>query len=78
MSDKYILINKAQATTTLKNLADSQEGMFCLRIAEADVAAAETELATIDNDYWLSSDTHTVVEGNTTEGILLPKKAINA
>lgn len=78
MSDKYILIKRSEATTALRNLANSEKGMLCLRIDESNVSASMAELANIDNDYWTSSDTYTVVEGNTTEGILLPKKAINA
>lgn len=74
----YILINKNQATRALLNLADSDEDLVCLRIPTSNEAAADVELATIDNDYWCASSTYDETIGSTTDSILLPKKAINA
>ena len=78
MADKYILIKESESTRQLENLSDSNEVMLVLRVPSANVAAAMTKLNTIDDDYWISSDTYTERAGDITNSILLPKKAINA
>ncbi len=75
---KYILIKKSQATRALINLSDSEEEMLTLRIPNSNESAATNELNNIDNENWTSSDTYDETNGNTSNGILLPKKAINA
>ncbi len=78
MPDKYILIKKSEVTRTLKGLSNSTVEMVVLRIPTLDVAAAMTELATIDDDNWISSDNQTERAGDITNSIILPKEAINA
>jgi len=75
---KYIVIKKSELTRNLANLADSNEDVVVLRIPEENVVDAEDELTSIDDDYWISSDDVELEEGELTEGILLPKEAINA
>ena len=75
---KYIVIKKSELTRDLANLADSNEDVVVLRIPEENVVDAEDELTSIDDDYWISSDDVELEEGELTEGILLPKEAINA
>ena len=78
MPDKYILIKKSEATRTLIGLTDSNVEMLVLRVPTLKVAQAMTELATIDDDNWISSDNHTERAGDITNSIVLPKEAINA
>lgn len=75
---KYILIKESEATRALEDLADSNEVMLVLRVPNSDVSAAMTELETIDDKYWISSDSKTFKQGDISDSILLPKKAINA
>ena len=78
MPDKYILIKESESTRTLENLADSNELMLVLRVPAANVSEAMTELSNIDSKNWISSDNKTIKAGDTSDSILLPKKAINA
>lgn len=76
--DKYILIKESESTRTLENLADSNEVMLVLRVPFANVSQAMIELSNIDSESWISSNNKTIKAGNTSDSILLPKKAINA
>ena len=76
--DKYILIKESESTRRLENLADSNEVMLVLRVPAANVSEAMTELSSIDKENWISSDNKTIKAGDTSDSILLPKKAINA
>jgi len=78
MAYHYILIKESESTRRLENLADSNEVMLVLRVPDQDVSDAMAELATIDDDYWISSDSKTFKEGDISDSILLPKEAINA
>jgi hypothetical protein len=76
--DKYILIKESESTRTLENLADSNEVMLVLRVSPANVSQAMIELSNIDSESWISSNNKTIKAGDTSDSILLPKKAINA
>ena len=76
--DKYILIKESESTRRLENLADSNEVMLVLRVPPANVSEAMTELSLIDKENWISSNNKTIKAGDTSDSILLPKKAINA
>ena len=76
--NKYILIKESESTRRLENLADSNEVMLVLRVPAANVSEAMIELSSIDKDNWISSDNKTIKAGDTSDSILLPKKAINA
>jgi hypothetical protein len=52
--------------------------MLVLRVPPANVSQAITELSNIDSKNWISSDNKTIKAGDTSDSILLPKKAINA
>ncbi len=76
--DKYILIKESESTRRLENLADSNEVMLVLRVPFANVSQAMIELSNIDSESWISSNNKTIKAGDTSDSILLPKKAINA
>jgi hypothetical protein len=76
--DKYIVIKESESTRRLENLADSNELMLVLRVPSVNVSEAMTELSNIDSKNWISSDNKTIKAGDTSDSILLPKKAINA
>lgn len=76
--DKYILIKESESTRTLENLADSNEVMLVLRVPPSNVSQAMIELSNIDSESWISSNNKTIKAGDTSDSILLPKKAINA
>ena len=76
--DKYILIKESESTRTLEKLADSNEVMLVLRVPFANVSQAMIELSNIDSESWISSNNKTIKAGDTSDSILLPKKAINA
>ena len=76
--DKYILIKESESTRRLENLADSNEVMLVLRVPPSNVSEAMIELSNIDSESWISSDNKTIKAADTSDSILLPKKAINA
>ncbi len=76
--DKYIVIKESESTRRLENLADSNELMLVLRVPSVNGSEAMTELSNIDSKNWISSDNKTIKAGDTSDSILLPKKAINA
>ena len=76
--DKYIVIKESESTRRLENLADSNELMLVLRVPSVNVSEAMAELSNIDSKNWISSDNKTIKAGDTSDSILLPKKAINA
>ncbi|MCS5622492.1 MAG: hypothetical protein NZ735_00840 [Candidatus Marinimicrobia bacterium] len=78
MPDKYILIKKSELTRKLKSLSNSTVEMVALRVPTIKVAQAMTELNTINEDNWISSDNQTERAGDITNSIILPKEAINA
>ncbi len=78
MPDKYILIKKSELTRKLKSLSNSTVEMVVLRVPTIKVAQAMTELNTINEDNWISSDNQTERAGDITNSIILPKEAINA
>ncbi len=78
MPDKYILIKKSELTRKLKSLSNSTVEMVVLRVPTIKVAQAMTELNTINEDNWISSDNQTERAGDITNSIVLPKEAINA
>lgn len=75
---KYILIKKSESTTELEGLSDLNVEMMCLSIGSENEASAMAALDEVNTDYWMSSDRCETKEGDTTDSILLPKKAINA
>lgn len=78
MPDKYILVKKSELTRKLKSLSNSTVEMVVLRVPTIKVAQAMTELNTINEDNWISSDNQTERAGDITNSIVLPKEAINA
>jgi len=76
MPDKYILIKASEATRDLTDLADSVVDMKMIRIPSAEVVNSDIELATINQDNWISSDNHSIEEGDITSlEIRVPKEA---
>jgi len=66
MPDKYILIKKSELTRKLKSLSNSTVEMVVLRVPTIKVAQAMTELNTINEDNWISSDNQTERAGDIT------------
>lgn len=72
---KHVLIRSGAATQDLKDLADHEDALIYLFIPTANEAAAATELATINSDEWIKSNSATLKSGNIINSLLLPKDA---
>lgn len=77
MADLKVLISKTSVTGELKELAEVESSLVYLSIPNEDSAAALTILNGINEDNWFSSGSTVELRGEETEGITLPKKAID-
>ena len=76
MPDKYIIIKSTAVPRGMAGLASSEENMTVFKIDSANVAAVNGMLATIDSEEWTGSDSTTERNGDTTDSLVLPKKAV--
>ena len=72
-----ILIKKSESTAALEATGTVVEMIVIKTGTAAQEATAMSILAGISNKNWLASDTVEEVNGETTDGILLPRKAID-
>ena len=77
MADLKVLISKTSATGALKSLATVESNLVYLSIPADDSEEALTILNGINEDDWFSSGSTEELRGEETEGITLPKKAID-
>lgn len=77
MADLKVLISSRSATAALKALATVESDLIYLDIPNVDSAAALTILNGISEDDWWASGSTIEMAGEETDGIKLPKKAID-
>lgn len=74
--DLKIIIKKSEASRALIELAEVNNDALYLRIPSANVSAAQTELNSIDKTNWTASGNAIETNGQTNDGILLPKEVL--
>ncbi len=73
---KYIVIKKSESTAALEALGDVEELVF-IKVPLANKVTAMNIVNGIDSKNWISSDDVESKKGDISDGILLPKKAID-
>ena len=76
MPSKYYIIRKSDVTEDMLNEATRVEDFTTMVVPTANVETMDDLLSELNDDYWLGGPNHSVVEGQTTLDIRLPKKAV--
>ncbi len=73
---KHIVIKKSKSTAALEALGDVEELVY-IQVPSANVLSVMSILNGIDTKEWISSNSAESKRGDISDGILLPKKAID-
>ena len=80
MANKFYLIRKGANTPAIRLKASVLTDYEFMKVTGLNVAAVDTLLESIDEDNWMSGDIgdSSELRGYQTDGIKLPKKAIDS
>lgn len=80
MAKKFYLIKKSENTSAIRNRAAVLTDYEFMKVTGLNVATVDTLLASISDDFWMSSDTEDaeIARGYQADGITLPKKAVDS
>ncbi len=76
MPKKYVIIETSKVTQAMRNLSNKTVDYTIMTALGGDAEDMGTELAAVNDDFWTSSDSSVVREGDTTDALVLPKEAL--